>query len=107
VMPSESPPTPSSLDLTEIEDEAARFLAEIRDLLRCLDAGRPGVQRVRLALLAAWGRYDDALAALRRGVADPTVMAGVRDALVQRLETARSVSTQADQAAVNGAQPSP
>lgn len=104
----ESRPSPASLpnELAWLEEEAARFLAEIRDLLRSLDASWPAAQRLRLALLAAWGRYDDALKTVRQRAggssADPTIMASARDALVKHLESARSLGLVSGQADING-----
>jgi hypothetical protein len=104
-----SPPTPPHLsdDLARLEDEAAKLLAETRELLRSLDADRPATQRARLSLVAAWGRYDDALAVVRTRAAqapaaDPGVMAGVRDALLKQLESARALCARSAEAHVNG-----
>jgi hypothetical protein len=86
-------------ELAWIEDEAAQLLTTTRDLLRTLDTDRNDTHRMRLALVAAWGRYDDALAALRQRApvvadADLAVMVGLRDALRRHLESARSLRTQ-------------
>ena len=94
-------------EITMLEDEAARLLAETRDLLRSLDTDRPAAQRVRLALVAAWGRYDDALATLRpraiqASAGDLRLMAGLRDALLQQLEAARVLCSQSTEAYING-----
>jgi hypothetical protein len=96
IEPSQSSPAPLPTEFVRIEDEAARLLAETRDLLPNLDADRPAAQRVRLALVAAWGRYDDALALSRAHASEssagyPTTMAGPRDALLKQLESARSL----------------
>ena len=57
--------------------------------------------------VAAWGRYDDALAVLRRrasqaSAGDPDIMTGARDALLKQLDSARSLCAQPGQAYSNG-----
>lgn len=101
------PSQASATELAGLEEEAARFLAETRDLLRGLDADRPAAQRLRLALIAAWGQYDDALATMRSRAGqaragDSTILAGARDALVRQLESARSLRAQSGQVPVDG-----
>lgn len=90
----------ASGELGRFHDEAARLLTETRSLLRSLDSARPAAQRARLALVAAWGRYDDGLSALRQPAARVTAaqlteMAELRDALLAQVESARSLCAHA------------
>ena len=91
--------TPLLDPLGRLEAEAAEMLADVRDVLRDLPSDQPATQRLRLALIGAWGRYDDALAELRMrwrrgngGIADLAVMAKLHDALMRNLESARARS---------------
>jgi len=87
-------------DLGWFHDEAASLLAETRRLLRSLDSATPAAQRARLALVAAWGRYDDGLSALRPPATRVTAaqlaaVADLRNALLAQLESARSLCAHA------------
>jgi hypothetical protein len=90
--------TPAN-DLGRLEGEAADILTAVRDLLGRLHHEQPAAHRLRLALVDAWGRFDDALAELRvrghRGSvidADVAVVAGLRDALLRHMASARAMS---------------
>lgn len=82
-----------------LETEAGAILAAVREVIRTLPQDRPEAQRLRLALVEAWGRYDDALTGLRaRGPAahvsdvELAVLAKLRDALLQHMDSARSMA---------------
>ena len=84
-------------------------LADVRAVIRDLPPDQPAVQRLRRALLRSWGRYDDALAGLRRrqdrgigGVADLAVVARLRDVLVRSLKIVRAQSGRAALAYTSG-----
>jgi hypothetical protein len=79
-----------------LEHEAAGILIAVRTFLRGLDRDRPADERVRVAVMAAWGRYDDALSQLRMhghsgsdSTADLEDLAELRDALLQQMNSPR------------------
>jgi hypothetical protein len=87
-------------ELSRLEAEAAEVLADVRDVVRDLAPERPAAQRLRRAVLGAWGRYEEALAELRRRwdggrgrVADLAVIARRRDVLLRNLTLARARET--------------
>jgi hypothetical protein len=89
-------PAPVPDGVGPIADEAADILARVRQVVQLLPKDRPEAHRLRLALVEAWGRYDDALAEVRAGGdevvdADLAVLADLRDALLHHLDVARSL----------------
>jgi hypothetical protein len=96
-------------EIRRLEAEAVEVLADVRAVIRDLPPDQPAVQRLRRALLRSWGRYDDALAGLRRrqdrgigGVADLAVVARLRDVLVRSLKIVRAQSGRAALAYTSG-----
>jgi hypothetical protein len=103
--PTSGPPTRVDR-LSAIADEAGHILADVRQVVRSLPSDRADAQRLRLAVVEAWGRYDDALTAARAGVdADLAVLANLRDALRHHLEAARSLLGASTSPAARGPEP--